>query len=174
MNLRNTYHHHPAMHLIRTSIRRELILKLTLSILLFAAGIVVGYVYFKKRNVLATFGLVAVLAGLKLLRDTLRRSKVEDDPLWQLLQKDSGRQQIVWVYCVTTQVMPFGFHLWQRGAMFFKLMDGEEITVSLPAGKQKMVSRFLNRLLPHASFGYSEEKQRLFESDPSMLLRSVR
>ena len=171
MNLQGTYHLHPAMQLLRRSIRREFYWKLALVAVLFTAGIGFGYVFFEKRNVLATFGLVATVFGLKLLRDILLQPRPEDDPLWQLLHTANGQQQIVWVYCLTTQVMPFGFHLWERGTMFFKLLNGDEMTVGLPAGKQKMVSRFLNRLLPHASFGYSEERRIQFEANPALLRR---
>jgi hypothetical protein len=67
--------------------------------------------------------------------------------------------------------MPFGLYLWERGTMFFMLQDGDEISVGLPARKLKMVSRFLNKLLPHASFGYTAERQQQFEADPKLLLK---
>lgn len=160
------------MHLIWKAIRQEFYLKLVLGISLLVGGAIGGYVFFKKENIMAVFGLVAILLGLKLLRDAIRHSKVEEELLWQLLHRESGRWQIVWVYTMTTQVMPFGFLLWERGVMFFKLIDGKEISIELPANKQKMVSRFLNRLLTHASFGYSDERQHLFDRDPSMLIRN--
>ncbi len=160
------------MHFIRRSIRKEYFLKLSLSAFLVLGGCAWGYVFFKKRNVLLVFGLVALLIGLKLLRETLSHSQIESAPLWQILHRESGRLQVVWVYHVKTQVMPYGFHIWERGTIYFKLIDGREITLDLPATKQKMVSKFLNRVLPHASFGYSEERQQLFDRDPSLLLRS--
>ncbi|MFQ5445897.1 MAG: hypothetical protein ACE5FF_03095 [Saprospiraceae bacterium] len=70
--------------------------------------------------------------------------------------------------------MPFGFHLWDRGEMYFMLMDGSEVSISLPAVQLKMVLRFMNKLLPHASFGYSAERQRQFEMDPATLKSPVR
>lgn len=145
-------------------------MKLGFGGVLLAGGTAFGYVFFEKRNLLATFGLAAALAGLKLLWDVLRRPTPEDEHLWQLLNHQP--RQIVWVYTMTTQTMPFGFYLWERGTMYFKLLDGSEISLSLPARKLKMVSKFLNRLLPHASFGYSEDRLRQFETNPASLLRS--
>ena len=98
----------------------------------------------------------------------IKKPRTEDERLWYLLNENP--KQIVWVYSITTQTMPFGFHLWDTGTMYFKLLDGDEITVGLPTKKLKMVSKFLNRLLPHASFGYSEERQAQFEKDPKLLL----
>ncbi|MCB0522119.1 MAG: hypothetical protein H6577_09025 [Lewinellaceae bacterium] len=169
MNFKETYHLHPAMRLLRSSIRQEQRAKLALAVFLLVSGAVFGYVFFEERNILATFGLVAVMVGLKLLWEILRSPKVENDRLWQLLNSQS--KHIVWVYSMNTQTMPFGFYLWERGTMYFKLLDGGEFSVSLPARKLKMVSKFLNRLLPHASFGHSAERERLFEEDPSLLLK---
>ena len=163
------YHLHPALRLLRRSIRQEQRTKLALAIFLLAGGAAFGYVFFEKGNILATFGLVAVMVGLKVLWDLLQRPKVEDDRLWQLLHYQP--RQIVWVYGMSTQTMPFGFYLWEQGTMYFKLLDGGEISISVPAHQLRMVSKFLNRLLPHASFGYSEERRQQFEADPASLLK---
>ncbi len=158
------------MRLLRRAIRQEQRIKLTFSVLLMAGGAGFGYIFFEKKNILATFGLAGMLFGLRLLWEVLRQPKPEDDRLWKLLNDRS--RQIVWVFCVNTQTMPFGFHLWEEGMMYFKLADGSEVSITLPVRKLKMVSKFLNRLLPHVSFGYSEERQRQFEANPASLLRS--
>ncbi len=167
MNFHQTYHLHPAMRLLRRALQLERRSKLCLAVFLLVGGALFGYVFLKKRNILATFGLLAVMTGLKLIWELLRRPKVEDERLWQLL--NGQRRDIVWVYCSNTQVMPFGLYLWERGTMFFMLEDGGEISIDLPARKLKMVSRFLNKLLPHASFGYTAERLQQFEKNPALL-----
>jgi hypothetical protein len=167
LNFEETYHHHPAMRLIRRSLRREWRTKIAIALALLAGGAAFTFFFFKRRNILAIFGPVAVMTGLRLMWLSLRRPELAHDPLWQLL--NHRRRQIVWVYSVNTRTMPFGFHLWDTGEMYFKLMDGSGTSLSLPARQLKMVSRFLNKLLPHASFGYSEERQRLFGTDPAAL-----
>ncbi len=170
MNFEETYHRHPAMRQISRSLRMEWLLKFCLAVIFLMGGAVFGYVFFKKKNILATFGLVAILLGIKLLWDFFRRPHLENDPLWRALTRE--RRHIVWIYTVNTQVMPFGFHLWERGTMYFKFSDGGETTLEMPARKLKMVSKFLNKLLPHAAFGYSEERERQFQADPSKLLKT--
>ena len=158
------------MQLLRRATQLEHRVKLVFSAFLLLSGAAVGYLFFEKSNILATFGLAGVLVGLRMLWDVLRQSKLEGGHLLKLL--DSQSRHIVWVYSLNTQTMPFGFYLWERGTMYFKLADGTEIALPLPARKLKMVSKFLNRLLPHASFGYSAERQRQFEENPASLLRS--
>jgi hypothetical protein len=40
----------------------------------------------------------------------------------------------------------------ESGILYFKLSDGDAISVSMPAKDLKPVSRFLNQVLPHTSF----------------------
>lgn len=161
------YEPHPAMKLLRRSVRKEWALKLIFAFLFAGIGNWFGWYFFKRGNVLAAFGLASVLLGVWLLWSALRRPSSDSHPLFYLMKKKP--EKIVWVYSENIQSMPFGFHLWDTGMMHFKLSDGGEITVSLPAEKLKMVSKFLNRILPHASFGYSEEKRQQFETDPTLL-----
>ena len=67
--------------------------------------------------------------------------------------------------------MPFGLEFISNCVIYFHLMDGSHESVSLPSKKQKLVSKFLNRLLPHATFCFSEERQQQYDIDPFMLMR---
>ena len=169
MDFKKTYHLHPAMRLIHNSVQKERTVKLVFALCLMTAAVTVPYFNKSRNNFIYGSCLLAFIIGLQLLYQVIRRSRAADERLLNLLNKNP--EQIVWVFSLTTQTMPFGFHLWDTGTMYFKLLDGDEITVSLPAKKLKMVSKFLNRLLPHASFGYSEERQAQYENDPKSLLK---
>ncbi len=169
MQFKKTYHLHPAMQLIYRAIQKERHTKLALALCLMVGGVVFPYLYFQKNNFVTVAGAAALLIGMRLMFGTIRTPQAVDERLWFLLNERP--RHIVWVYSVTTRTMPFGFHLWDVGTMYFKLLDGNEISINLPVKKIKMVSRFLNRLLPHASFGYSDERQLQFEKDPKLLLK---
>ena len=169
MNFKKTYHLHPAMQLLHRGIQKERDIQLSFAICLITAGVVIPYIYFRENNFISSVGLVALIIGMRLLYGIVRTPRATDERLWHLINENA--QQIVWIYSITTQMMPFGFHLWDSGTMYFKLLDGDEITVSLPAKKLKMVSKFLNRMMPHASFGYSEERHEQFDKDPKLLLK---
>ncbi len=76
---------------------------------------------------------------------------------------------IVWVYYVKTDQLPFGFHLSSATTLYFKLSDGDEITVGVSKKEFKIISRYLNRLLPHATFGYSRDRAQWYHVHPDML-----
>lgn len=92
----------------------------------------------------------------------------------RLLRKMKKKpESIVWVYGLINQMSPYGFRFLKQGILYFQFEDGEEISVALPARELKLVSRFLNRVLPHATFGFSEEKANLFKKDPNALRRKI-
>jgi hypothetical protein len=52
-----------------------------------------------------------------------------------------------------------------------KLRDGDDISVSLSTDDLKAISKYLNDLLPHATFGYTKDREQWFMASPLMLLR---
>lgn len=169
MNFKKNYHLHPAMQLLHQAMQKERNLKLIFALALMFLGVLLPYFFFHKNRFLSGLGIVSIIVGIQLMFSIIRTPRTVDERLWHLLNKEP--RQIVWVFSISTQTMPFGFHLWDAGTMYFRLIDGDEITVSLPVKKLKMVSKFLNRLLPHASFGYSDERQAQFEQNPELLLK---
>lgn len=157
------------MVILKKALKRDWHLKCLSLTLLVLFGISLTWVCFQKNMILTIMGLAFSVIGLKLLAQNLRQSQIEHSPLVYLLLNEP--EQIVWVYSVMTQRMPFGLEWSKNGIMYFKLLDGDEITVTLAAGDLRLVSKFLNRLLPHASFGYSKEKEKMYEINPEHLLK---
>ncbi len=157
------------MKILRRGIRREMSLQLLASAGLLIAGVWLCYYFFKSSIVLTIVGLLCVIFGIKWVTYSARRLRPGNSRLIVLLRYHP--RQIVWVYSVVTERAPFGFRFSRTGTMYFKLIDGDELTVSLPARHLKLVSKLLNRLLPHASFGYSRDREAKFQESPKMLLR---
>lgn len=157
------------MRVLYRAIRRERNIKLIIALSLMFIGVMLPYFYFQKNKFIWSIGLAALAIGIWLMFSIIRTPQAVDERLWFLLNKET--KKIVWVFSISTQRMPFGFHLWDAGTMYFKLVDGDELTINVPTKKLKMVSKFLNRLLPHASFGFTEERQAQFEEDPKLLLK---
>lgn len=142
-------------------------LQLLAALLLCLLGICLCYFFFQKNAIWTIIGLVLTVLGLRLVFKTTKIWRVEDHPLIRTLM-DHPRQ-VVWVYSLLTERMPFGFQFSKSGTLYIKMMDGTEFSVSLPAQKLKLVSKTLSRLLPHASFGYSVQRQQWFLHDPERL-----
>lgn len=157
------------MKLIQRCIRRKIRSKVFLSAMPLVLGTVLFFYCRQLGTVLSILSLLLVLTSIYLTRKTLKSNRLENHPLWELLLQRP--LQIVWIHTVRTQLMPFGFYLWETGQMYFKLVDGKEISIVLPAKKLRMVSRFLNKMLPHATFGYSPENERLFQENPAQLFK---
>ncbi len=158
------------MLVLRDAIQRDLWLKLAVGLVLLMAGLGLAAVFYQKHNLLAVLGLGVALPGAWFLREHLRRPRVEDDPLWQVLHRRP--RQIVWIYTQEERLMPFGMHLMARGTLFVMLLDGSQLALALPTQQLKLASHFLHRLLPHAAFGFSQERRQQFEADPALLVRA--
>lgn len=67
--------------------------------------------------------------------------------------------RIVWVYGMVTERMPFGLNLMHSATLYLVDDRGEAHDFSLHPEQLLLVTKTLNRLLPHAEFGYTEERE---------------
>lgn len=160
---------HPSIRLLRRAIRRERRLEVASSLLLLAFGLVFTYFSFGGHIILSLFGLICAVLGIRFTFALLREQRPEGSRLMYLLEHNP--RHIVWVYSVLTERLPFGLQFGSSCTMYFKLIDGDDVSVGLSAKNQRRVSRVLNRLLPHATFGYTRDREQWFMADPAMLLR---
>ncbi len=157
------------METLRQALQRELRLQLVLAWLLVFSGMALVYFGLKGSVLLVILGLVLVVLAVRIVLSLIKYWEVERHPIMQTLRQRP--KEIVWVYALVTERMPFGIQFIKNGVLYFKLKNGEDLSVSLSAKKLKLVSKTLNRLLPHASFGYSVEREQTFITDPEQLLR---
>ena len=68
-------------------------------------------------------------------------------------------ERFVWVYGMVTERMPFGLNLMRSATLYLVDDRGEAHDFSLRPEQLLMVTKTLNRLLPHAEFGYTEERE---------------
>ena len=169
MNRPNLYQH-PAMDLIRKSVIREIRQQLLMCFLLLLTGLVLVIFTFGKGVILPALGLSIGVISVNLIFKFALKLKLDEPKLIQMLRNNP--QEVVWVYTMVTQRLPFGLSFMRSGLLYFKLANGDEITISLPCAKLKMVSKYLNRLLPHATFGYSPENAKSFHKSPENLRKS--
>ncbi|MEL6718390.1 MAG: hypothetical protein AAFP82_06725, partial [Bacteroidota bacterium] len=142
-----------------------------LKIALLVFSIILIALFFGKNNLLAVVGLISLLFAVQFGYQYFRYPDVKQMPLFLLLKRKP--QSIVWVYSVVTERMPFGFKVNHNALMYFKLIDRDSICLAVPSERAEIISSGLNHLLPHATFGYSEDKEQLYLAAPEMLLRDV-
>lgn len=166
LNRENLYRH-PAMRNLRNAILRELRMQFAMSLVLLAFGSGLCVLTFKINVVFSIIGLGLSMVGGKLVVDTTTNLRIDNHLLLNYLRYQP--QQIVWVYSIITERAPFGIHLFRQGTLHFKLADGSDYTVGMQASKLKLVSKFLMRLLPHATFGYTVDREYTFRVSPERL-----
>lgn len=170
MNKELPYQNHPAMQMLCRAILQELRMETVGAVLVLMAGGIAFTFGFSRNMFIWMLSWVLIYYGIKLTWKALKIQQVEDSELMKILKTEP--EKIVWVYSVITQRMPFGLQFSKNGLMYFKMIDGNEISISMPNKELKVVSRFLNRLLPHATFGYSEDKAKAYRKNPKVLLKN--
>lgn len=91
---------------------------------------------------------------------------------WSVTQWIHQRpKKIVWVYPYIVENMPYGIKLFNLTTLYFKLLDGNDLQLRCTPEEAYRLMDDLRMHLPHACFGYSQEKEFMYENDPEMLLR---
>ncbi len=160
--------------LILLAIRSERNQFLVFSSLLVLAGIfccmMIGRDNLPLAICLILLGLSLVTLGFKVLYDTMQ---YWDEANHELIKKIKNTpKDIVWVYSTITQIAPLGIKMFSRGTLFFKLIDGQQITLSASTKSLTQISTSLNSILPHATFGFSQEREQWYMASPILLLRN--
>ena len=155
------------MRNLRNAILRELRMQFAMSLVLLAFGSGLCVLTFKINVVFSIIGLGLSIVGGKLVVDTTTNLRIDNHLLLNYLRYQP--QQIVCVDSIMTVSVPFGIHLFSKGTLHFKLADGSDYTVGMQASKLKLVSKFLMRLLPHATFGYTVDREYTFRVSPERL-----
>ena len=160
---------HPAMRTLEKAFKREALLQLGASCLLFLFGLILTGLQFGNSVILSILGLGACVISIGLILKSLSLIRKQKHPVLEILRKRP--YEVVWVYTIITERMPFGLQFVKNGLLYIHLIDGTHHSVSLPARKLKLVSKYLNRLLPNACFGYSEEREQTYLQNPEKLMR---
>ena len=165
--VQNFFETNPAIPFLLRAIRLEWKEKMVTCLLLFLIGGVLLWYGFNTRAILIFPGLVLGAFALRIFLILLQESDPHRHQLIHILKKNP--QQIVWIYSVCEERMPFGIKIAESGTLLFKLANREEITLSLPVKQLSFITQSLNNLLPHATFGYSDDRQQWYLADPYLL-----
>ncbi|MCB0662111.1 MAG: hypothetical protein KDC24_05190 [Saprospiraceae bacterium] len=163
----NKYFDHPAREIFLEMLQKELTRLLLLASVAFFIGLGLT-AYFLTRNIyLASIGLGLVILGTYLFVIWSRIGVPENAPIYKTLKFNPT--EIVWVYTLKVEIMPFGIKLFRRDYLTFKFISGKEETIPVHCTKCLVLENWLKRVLPFATFGYSHERLKTFQEDPSKL-----
>lgn len=103
-------------------------------------------------------------AGMERLRHDTNR-----DDFCQMLEKSPG--SLVWVYYLRIDIQPFGVHVRQTTTLFFWTNEHSHLALRATEKESIAIMNALRACAPHASFGYSLQKEQLYRADPALLRR---
>lgn len=91
---------------------------------------------------------------------------LSDQPIafWRREMRENP-ESIVWVYGMVTERMPFGFRLSAMATLHLVDKDGGMHCFGLRPRELKLVTKTLNRVLPHAEFGYTPGREMKFRGE---------
>ncbi|MEM9846980.1 MAG: hypothetical protein AAF847_03755 [Bacteroidota bacterium] len=158
-----------SLNLLRQAAKKEQQRKLITAIVMIVLGVLLLVFFFEKNTALSIVGLLLLFFGVQFAYQYFRYRTIEAMPLFSTLKYRPNT--IVWVYAVVTERMPFGFKIHQNAIMYFKLIDGDSISIAVPAERAEVICAGLNYVLPHASFGYTKDREQWYMAAPEMLLR---
>lgn len=166
---RETQLNHPGLEPLWQSLEREWLTQLIALAALITGGLAMIAVALKGYLIIMTLGLVICTVGGFYLYQHLSEPRTLDALLEMLYETPDD---IVWVYSMVNDHHPFGLQFFQRGILYFKLVNGDEISANLPPRKLKLISKILSRSLPDTVFGYSNERARRYLSNPASLKKA--
>ncbi len=150
--------------------RRQKLLVLNLSLVGAVLCAYAAWVQDRGRSLLIILAMVILLAALRFLRDILREWKPENSPILQRLHQTP--KSIVWVYTVETQLMPLGINLQREQTLCLRLLQGDELQLRASPKEVAVIKNALKIQLPHASFGYSPEREQWYMANPALLYKN--
>lgn len=167
----NNFQQTQAFDLIKKSLRLERHQKLAVGVLALVSGIGLASRFPFKPNewFLGILTIALLVAGLLIIVQLIQNWQLEKMELVRLLKYKP--LEIVWVYHLETNRLPFGVQFQYDCTLYFKLMNQDFIEIKLPKSKIKMVSEELNQILPHATFGYSVDNAQWYLANPALLLK---
>lgn len=160
------------IELIRQILKRERLQKLLVAsiTLLGAAGLAfLGY-SLKEERAATLLGVLAIgtfIIGFVFIIQILRHWQAESHPLVQILQQSPD--QIVWVYAINIEMMPAGIKFWDEHTFSINLLNKKELQLKMLSDQTIALRSHLQKLLPHATFGYSDERAQWYTANPLLL-----
>lgn len=142
-----------------------------LGLFLFVLGIISFFVsFFSDYETLfkITTGFFFFCAVIVLLRAT-KRFNIERNPFYIAVVYNS--RNVVWVYHQVTHVMPFGIQLYKRFTIYIHTLNGKCYSLQVSEKQLMPCLKYLEKLLPRATFGHDINKEQLYRANPIMLVR---
>lgn len=163
------------MELIKKGIIYDRNYQLVIGLVLILSG--VAFLFFvpgsadigAKVSVYVLSGILFLLSIL-FFKEAYKKTKLNKQPVLQYIEFDP--RQIVWVYSYVIETMPFGIRFLKMHTVYFYFKNGKYTTIRVSSDVHNKLMGDLRDRLPHASFGFTSEKEQLYKANPALLYRT--
>jgi hypothetical protein len=114
------------------------------------------------------WGLLFV-CGLIVLFTALKNYRYEKNAFYKMVVYKP--QNVVWVYHQVTSIMPYGIQLFRRFTIYIHTIDGKCYNLQVKGKHIIPLLKYIELIMPQATFGHSIKKEQLYKASPAMLLR---
>lgn len=165
--------HDADLQLLKLALVRDRNLKVCIGLLLVLVSIgciiLLARQFTPKTVYSLSFLLVFVgFAGVYFLIQGLLRYDTQSNFLLQLINYNP--QLVVWVYYRKIESAPFGIRMMQFTTLFIFLSNREFIALPMPEREILTLLPKLKKRAPHAVFGYSKQREQLYNVSPDLLI----
>lgn len=101
-------------------------------------------------------------AGLSILRHDVSKHEIA-----HTIRRNPER--VVWVYYYRLESMPYGIRVARMCTLYLQLQNGRKLGLQASEHRITAIMDALRDRLPHATFGYSKEKEQLYRANPDLL-----
>lgn len=113
-------------------------------------------------------GFLIYFVGSLFLVHVIRTWDIRYIPVYGLFTHDMDN--LVWVYQIKLEMMPFGIKFWNEETMVLKTLNAQEHQIRAFAPQIKLLTAYLAKNAPHVTFGHSPEKEQWYTVSPMLLL----
>ena len=154
-------------------LERELHQKMLLFVFVFVSFLLLlfAHIYLISRPELTR--LVSVILMILMLfliwffSHIYKNRDTKSNKLQQILTQQPRR--IIWIYTVNYDIAPAGIYLYRRSTLVFNLQNREQLFLFGSPREVENAKRVLAKILPHATFGYTKEREQWFMASPLLL-----
>lgn len=122
-----------------------------------------------RRIPLQLLAFAAIIIGLYAIIHAIRIQNPDKNRILHSLKERP--QNIVWIYSYITVNMPFGIQLFRTCTMYVNFVDGKQSDLKVDPNRYDEINQLLQDDLPHATFGYTVQREQLYRADPKLLYK---
>ncbi len=163
---RQQHLNHPALVPLWKSLEKDWLLQLTVKLIALVIALVILAVGMNSNPAIFILGVVLTgVGGWLTLQHFRRKSTLEklQDRLYD------HPESVVWIYTIVLEHHPFGLQMNERGLIYLKFDNGDEVSAYLPPRRLKLITKILHRALPYTVFGYTKERAEQYKKDPMLM-----